>query len=511
MTSKTFNANITLLPNGKTQAEFRGKWINFLDDTIWRPIDVALHEEGQNWVCRSGPFTAKLPLLANGEAELVSTNKWDIFSKQRINDVDFAVRFTPIGVSLVPGVVSPLKPSEIVYVGAYPFGDLIYNIQHGRAPRLQKLVRFNQQPQGNQDINLQFYLTYDDDNIHIYDRIPSKKEQDIILDIQQEITYEFSKKDNNLVEIMRKIFEVRNKTKQKWDKQTKVFNDPVSFYSKNILSNRGVGFKKFKVWDSSGKFELIKVKLEHDIAGVTLTKIIPRKFLNNATYPVYTDITSTFYPDPNIETTSVDGWVEETSFSDTWSNIRNSAGDNSDDSSSIIKLGYDTGNALNTFNTIYRMIMLFDTSAIGAGGTVSASTMSLFGNSKSDYNNTLPNINIYGSTPANNTSLSSSDYAQTQNTAFSTAIAYNDYSTSAYNDFTLNADGQSAISVTGISKFSGKNANYDVANSAPAWLLGQSADIQSKSAETAGTTSDPKLVVTYTINTASPSACLMMG
>jgi len=67
----------------------------------------------------------------------------------------------------------------------------------------------------------------------------------------------------------------------------------------------------------------------------------------------------------------------------------------------------------------------------------------------------------------------------------------------------LNATGRGNVSLTGISKFGSRNANYDVANSAPAFTAFASNGIQIYFADQAGTANDPKLVVTYTLPSAA--------
>ena len=49
------------------------------------------------------------------------------------------------------------------------------------------------------------------------------------------------------------------------------------------------------------------------------------------------------------------------------------------------------------------------------------------------------------------------------------------------------------------SSLGGREATYDAANSAPTWVSGAEHYFEGCYADTAGTTSDPKLVVTYTL------------
>lgn len=220
--------------------------------------------------------------------------------------------------------------------------------------------------------------------------------------------------------------------------------------------------------------------------------------------------TTTVYPDPNPETTSVDGTANQSytiGSGATFATIRAAAGNGSDPTSaSIYPAGLFTDNVTNQYRNLYRSIFLFDTSSIGAGQTVSAAVLSLLGDGKGDDATAItPDINIVASTPASNTDIVNGDYTQLGATAFATAITFAGYSTSAYNDFTLNASGIAGVVVTGVSKFGARNDNYDRANSAPAtWTSLTDHYFSCKFADVAGTTSDPKLVVTHA--SAGPSA-----
>jgi hypothetical protein len=89
-------------------------------------------------------------------------------------------------------------------------------------------------------------------------------------------------------------------------------------------------------------------------------------------------------------------------------------------------------------------------------------------------------------------------------------ITYANWSTSAYNDFTFNATGIGNVSKTGFSKFGVRNPNYDVANTPPTWSSGVTSHMQCYFSDEAGTTSDPKLVVTYSLG-GSAGSLLLLG
>lgn len=212
--------------------------------------------------------------------------------------------------------------------------------------------------------------------------------------------------------------------------------------------------------------------------------------------------TLTVYPDPNPESTSVDGIVSQgygLGVGVTWGTIRTDAGNDPEPNpaqGAAIQMSSD--DVSSRWRIIRRSIFLFDTSALGAAATISAAVMSLFGFSKLDQLGISPNIDIYTSNPATNTDLVAGDYAQIGSTSQTGApISYASYDTTAYNDFTFNGTGLGNISKTGVSKFGARNANYDVSGTTPSWSDTLSSNIQCRFAETASTTSDPKLVITF--------------
>lgn len=218
--------------------------------------------------------------------------------------------------------------------------------------------------------------------------------------------------------------------------------------------------------------------------------------------------TLTVYPDANPETTSVDGKVGRGLVSESWATIRAGAGNDKDDSAgtSGLLVQIRPASATNMFAFLYRSILLFDTSALGAGVTISAATVSLYVASKSDTAGLAPSSDIYTSTPASNTALAISDFSQIGSTSQTgSAKPYASHTVGAYNDFTLNAAGLGNVSTSGVSKFGWRFSTYDVDGTSPTWTSGTPTSLViASAADTAGTTNDPKLVVTYALPTSLP-------
>jgi hypothetical protein len=246
-------------------------------------------------------------------------------------------------------------------------------------------------------------------------------------------------------------------------------------------------------YNQSGKFRLrLQYAKDED------TEYIPEAFFDRAgAYPVTISDSATFYPDPHAETSSVDSEVWQTSTGTAWTNLVNGAGAAANDSKTTMATYMRCGTTTDQYTEIDRMIFLFDTSSLPDSATISAATLSLRGNTKSDSLSASPDINIYSSNPASNTQIVGGDFDSLGNVAFSTTITYAGFSASGYNDFALNASGLAAISLTGVSKFGARNVNHDVADSAPPWVSNTYSILQAYTAEQ-GSGYQPKLVVTYT-------------
>lgn len=239
--------------------------------------------------------------------------------------------------------------------------------------------------------------------------------------------------------------------------------------------------------------EAIKQVIAHNvkIVGKDNNKIVVGKIGNT---------TSTFYPDADPETTSFDGNVNQAygaGAGQTWATIHDlTVGSISGEAGTTVDVRIRADTGTNNWRDIQRGIVLFDTSTLPDTDTINSATMSVYGQ---NIINTLSGtgLNIYSSTPASNTAIANEDYDQLGTTAFSSAISTGAISTTAYNDFVLNASGLAGISKTSVSKFGARESSFDAPNSSPTWGSGLDFLVQFYSADQAGTTSDPKLVVVH--------------
>lgn len=198
---------------------------------------------------------------------------------------------------------------------------------------------------------------------------------------------------------------------------------------------------------------------------------------------------STFYPDPNVETTTVDGYLE--SAYGVWATIRaqaNASVTNDSDAAHYFQSYRDGGGSL-----LKRHVYLFDTSTIPDSDTVSGAVISFYKTATAVTNSdATETFDVVTSNPAANTSLTAADY-NISNFGSSTlgSKSLSTMSLSAYFDITLNS--VASISKTGVTKL-GHRMGLDLSNTNPT-SGGNQSDI--RTADYTGTSSDPKLVVTH--------------
>lgn len=218
--------------------------------------------------------------------------------------------------------------------------------------------------------------------------------------------------------------------------------------------------------------------------------------------------TDTFYPDANTETTSVDGYLGTSVSAQSWATAhdRTSATDVNDSGTTAVDIcDAEAGGGYR----IFRMVYLFDTSSLTSGATISAATFSINydGVSGAGHNDTGQSLGLVQSSPASNTALASGDidgFTLHSDTLGASALSVGSYpSAGSYADFSMNATGLSWIAKTGVTKL-GCRRSPDY-NDTVSHTLAPSGVTQShrnwRTADYTGTSSDPKLVVTYTVGT----------
>jgi hypothetical protein len=193
------------------------------------------------------------------------------------------------------------------------------------------------------------------------------------------------------------------------------------------------------------------------------------------------------YPDPDPESTSIDGSLLRTS--STKADCRNNTNATQVVSNGLT--GFIGSYGPGTSWLCYRLFHLFDTSPIGTGQQVTSATIYVYVSIRYGYI-----IHVVSSSPASNTDLVAADYGTKGDTSFG-SWDESSFTNGSYCSAALNASGLTAINMTGVSKFALRTAQ-DLDDST--WPTA-TARATYHFAEQTGTTTDPYLRVVYSAAT----------
>lgn len=477
---RTYNSKTYEIENGKKIIETHSKWIHYFDESgNWKGINEDFQFDGVKFVMNTAPFFVEAPARSTGIAKFINNNRYDPGVRRLIDEQPLTQTIQALGVADTAGEIEVGNlgwgnVNYVIYRNAYPsFGaDLIYYVHTGDRPTLKKLIRFNHPDLiPTSDFSLQFDISYDQD-----------------VTIKRSVSGDLTR----------------------WTKLSRI-----SDYKEKIViesqGKRGNGIGSPRIWESyqdiHGKVggiqknELIKISLDPLPHGFRLTKHIPVSFFSGAKFPVYTDTTTEYYPDPSSGASTIDGTVRRNA-DGTWLTIHDAAGDTVDVTNASIASYYSSTAVGGTWSLLQRAIFIFDTSNIGSTSTVSSSTLVLRGNDKNDECTTSPlTWNLYKWTGIATNTLATTDYASSSfgTDPLSTAKTQAGWSTTADNAYLFNATGTSHVSSTGYTKIGWRNADYDAARTAPANCTVGDGNmyVQAVSADTAATTTDPRLMVEF--------------
>src|SRR3990167_1873128 len=165
--------------------------------------------------------------------------------------------------------------------------------------------------------------------------------------------------------------------------------------------------------------EFIQQKFREDLKGALLRdlehtiKSKKQKFgSDKIIFGKIGNTTTTVYPDPNPETTTVDGATQNGSANQTWADKRGGIGTSHDDTSPSNNGDYLSAGTTNTWSDMRRGIYLFDTSSIADTDTIDSATFDLWAVAKVD--SFAQNIVMTDSAPSLNTDIATADFENGQ-------------------------------------------------------------------------------------------------
>jgi len=362
--------------------------INYQNTTgSFQSVDTTLRETAGGWIQEKGSYKSLFPKYAD---------EWLEFENMYEDSGTF-LKMKPVA-NHVTGQLVRDKNDEwhdkkVIYADAFGEGNDLELIAGNIA--LFKYVKLNQKPiDSSQDAEFHF-------------EIELKPGEKLIVDNQE------------------------------WNGSDEVItSEPIGV----MIANGNISYlRKFSVWDKLGQSELIKIKIFRQEGKIYLTKILPKEFLEQATYPVYTDVTISYYAGAG------DGGASKQNSAD-WNTTHNAT---SGSSASYTDATYIAGvdNDLPTAQKVYRAFFPINTAAIEDDAIITAATFYVYVTGKQDSENDgYDYLAVVGpTTQVSPTALATGDYdtcgAVHDATKGSSNKDLGVVSASAYNSFALNATG----------------------------------------------------------------------
>ena len=444
--------------SGTKTSEFHIKFVNFIDESgKWKRIDLNPKKDAAGFHITDAPYSADLPLKANGNIHFTSTNRYSVKEKKIRDDAPISAikKFT----NALP--VNGIATDEgVLYAGALPDigADLLLQPHE---MELRYLVVWDSLPPACADPNATF-------------EIP------------------FTQTFNNGI-VPRK----RDNARIKGTKET-----IRGGYSVSTNDFRGIGSPVARIWDSAGKSETVDIVGRLIVNTLHGAKVIHCSSFVDAVYPVKTDATSTFFSGD-----SGDGEVRYAAIA-TYETVRTTANGSSANTSANptrVRQLYFAGNG--SYN-IERTCTPFDTSSLTSSAVVTDAVVSVYGTQKADDAAHSPALHLVEMGCQSAETMVVSDYNYTLWGDTYGTLAYSSFSTTGYNDITLTD--VSIISTDDYSRL-GFRLSRDINGETPG---SGGSNIEEGfyfhlSNET-GTDKDPTLEVTYALpSTSSPIIILL--
>ena len=153
-----------------------------------------------------------------------------------------------------------------------------------------------------------------------------------------------------------------------------------------------------------------------------------------------------------------------------WALLRSSGGTHIT-STTVGKVSFGTDTITDFWRDLYRSILIFPTSSIPDGATITSATVRLRGYDKGNPGVLSPNINIFSAAPADPSNLVVGDFDRLGvDFLCDNAISYPGWVLGDWNEFALNATGIAAINKTGLTAIGVMESAYDYGGATPVWF-----------------------------------------
>lgn len=466
MTPFTWNANQVDVAPGIRRTSFDVGWRNYLQSGLWLPTNTAVQADR---TVTAFPGNVTFPVDSQGWANMVFDHNFSMKRKIDEGNTNNSEPELQLDMQVLAqhNVTGSVIDGEMHYLGAWDDADLIMRVRHGRAARIEKIVKINSMPSGTGDIQYQFKMTSSLAKVFVGPQFNQRP-------------WQGNPSDN-----------------------AQVNGSPI-FIARGDSQLRGSLMKTpICWWFENGERQVRNVSvdfvIESDGETVTGTKNIPRAYVTEALAAgsaLYTD--ATFTPDANPETTTVDGMAARTGQNATWASVTGGAGTFSTDTGSTESLGVQSTTTTDQYEYYRHIFFGFDTSSIGSGQQVDSASITLRRDNVRIGGTLGLSTDIYTSTPASNTALASGDYMSFGSTSLtgSPRVMEDESFDNPSVETTFDSNGEAAIQMEGVTNLGiGVTAAHE--SGSPTWASSHQALLRITLAENSGTADDPTLTVTH--------------
>lgn len=186
-------------------------------------------------------------------------------------------------------------------------------------------------------------------------------------------------------------------------------------------------------------------------------------------------IREAFIPDKHVEVTSVDGYAYRNIGGSTgWADIHNGAGTNVDDSASYLGAVIASSVTTPTWASIWRGILLFDTSSIPSNAVITRARLRLCCYVIYKGADWGVKLVIVEANPASNVALATVDYQCLSATPLSSMISLVELYVGQFYEFEIAIEHFDVIDKDGITKLGLRDYQHDCLNQAPSWVASKS-------------------------------------
>ena len=487
LNSKTFDNQ-----DGSMTLEAHGAHIHYKNKQTkqFENVDCSFTPTAYGWEMRKNNYELEIPKQADGWFKFINAVQVDPRTGDDWDKPDEEVSIKPLDVLPATGKLIS-KPEWkgkgiVLYKNAYGLGVDLEVM--ARNTGFVKEVILNEKPADlSKDLEFSFEVALGGFEIK-----PKKPD--------------FQNLRKNKIKALKKFKndKTRRKEEERWEDELERDTwdrTPLTTSDSIILKKlRKTWFRKFNLTDAEGNQGIIKVRLEEIDGKTILTKVLDKRFLETAVYPVRTDTTTNYYAGAG------DGVVRNEVTSGTWTTAHDATTGTSAYPTDTTVYGPHiqelAGNG--TYWWLNRLFLPIDTSGLGAGATVSAAVLYLWpGGTDNTDNDGDDWINVVQTDQPSTSTLTTADFnncgATDNPTEGATRVDIGNITGAQYNTWTLNATGRGWIDKTGVTML-GMREGHDCIDSALA-NSGISGLKDVCMSEYATTSQDPYLAVTYSVVT----------